>query len=46
MNRFNAAAAYQAPALREVKTSIESGFAISVGIGVEDYGDGNEDWLQ
>ena len=45
MKTYRKAGSYSAPVLREVKTSIESGFAISIGVGIEDYGEGNNDWL-
>ena len=42
---FSRGGAYVAPALNEVKTSIECGFAASASFGSDDYEDGNKDWL-
>lgn len=42
---FSSKDAYTAPALKEVKTSIECGFAASASFGSDDYEDGNKDWL-
>ncbi len=36
---------YTTPTLREVKTSIESGFVLSNNFGAESYEDGEQDWL-
>lgn len=41
---FTTVSTYSAPSLREVKTSIESGFAMSGEFGADDYKDGNLDW--
>lgn len=42
---FSRGGAYVAPSLKEVKTSIECGFAASAPFGSDDYEDGNKDWL-
>ncbi len=43
---FEAKAAYAAPSLKEVKTSIECGFALSNNFGADDYTEGETDWLK
>ncbi len=41
---FTTVTTYSAPSLREVKTSIESGFAMSASFGADDYQEGNLEW--
>ncbi len=38
-------AGYTAPALMEVKASIERGFELSTGFSADDYTEGENDWL-
>ena len=41
---FTTVQTYSAPSLREVTTSIESGFALSANFGTDDYQEGNLEW--
>ena len=41
---FTTDSTYCAPSIREVKASLESGFAASIGVDVDDYTDGNLEW--